>query len=302
MELCSLYPRNRHCEIAELSAIINVCGEISSQSVKIQTENPAVAKKFFSLLKKTFGIIGSVTIKNSRKFNKSRMYIVAVNDKEQVAKLLNATGIFNTETGSIEKRINQFVVKSSCCKRAFLRGAFISGGSLSDPEKGYHLEFVNANLQVAQELTELLQKTGLNAKLIGRKTHYVVYVKEGENIVDLLNMMGAHKLLLDLENLRIIKDMRNSVNRIVNCETANLNKIVNASVSQVEDIIFIEQTKGFSYLTVQLEEVAKIRIQNPEASLKEIGAMLNPSVSKSGVNHRLRKISEIADNLRGGLL
>ena len=192
------------------------------------------------------------------------------------------------------------VASRECCKRAYIRGAFLAGGSLSDPEKAYHLEIVNADRMKADKLTEMINSFGLNARIIKRKSHYVVYLKEGENIVDLLNIMGAHISLMNMENLRIVKDMRNHVNRQVNCETSNLSKTVEASIKQINDINTIAHMKGLEFLNDQLKEAAELRLMYEEASLKEIGAMLSPPVSKSGVNHRLRKISEIAENLREG--
>ncbi len=307
-ELSSYYGTARHCNIAEIAGIINTCGTIKisakSVSIKIQTENAVVAKKYFTLIKKTFNINCVVSIRKSRQLKRNRLYCVTVNDYCSAIKLLSATGIMVNDLTPIKvrKNVNPTVIKSECCKRAYIRGAFISGGSLSDPEKSYHLEFINTDGDLSNALLDMINFFGLRSKIIYRKGYYVVYLKEGENIVDLLNIMGAHLSLMDLENVRIVKDMRNTVNRIVNCETANLSKTVCASIKQVDDINFIFEKKGSDFLSEQLLDVAKLRLMYPEASLKEIGAMLSPSVGKSGVNHRLRKISMIAENLRGGLL
>ena len=279
-ELCGIYGVT-HCSKAEMSAIIDTCGIINDSGIVMQTENAAVAKKYFCLIKKHLKLQGEVSIRNSRQFNRSRVYIVYTPLTE---KLLYEKGD---------------VVNRECCKRAFIRGAFLAGGSLSDPEKSYHLEFVNTDWAKSEYLAEMINSCGLKARVIKRKSHYIVYLKEGENIVDLLNIMGAHVSLLNLENLRIVKDMRNYVNRQVNCETANSLKTVEASIKQINDIKTIARIKGLGFLSEQLEAVAEIRLTHVNASLKEIGAMLSPPVSKSGVNHRLRKISEIADNLRG---
>jgi len=198
--------------------------------------------------------------------------------------------------------VSQAVVERDCCRRAYIRGAFISGGSLSDPEKTYHMEFVNSSQSLITSLSRIIGGFGAHSRVIRRKSHYIAYLKEGEHIVDLLNVMGAHLSLMDLENLRIVKDMRNNVNRIVNCETANLSKVVLAAVKQINDIEYINRSKGLGYLNGQLLEVANLRLANTESSLAEIGMMLVPPVGKSGVNHRLRKISEIAESLRGGAL
>ena len=187
-----------------------------------------------------------------------------------------------------------------CCRRAYIRGAFISVGSVNDPEKNYHMEFVLANASSAEQLKDLINSFGLDAKVVERKEHFVVYLKEGEQIVDLLNIMEAPLALMDLENVRIMKEMRNDINRKVNCETANLNKVVGAAVKQLEDIEYIEEKIGLSSLPEQLEEIARLRLEYPDKSLKELGSFLSTPVGKSGVNHRLRKISNIAEALREG--
>jgi DNA-binding protein WhiA len=185
-----------------------------------------------------------------------------------------------------------------CCKKSYLRGAFLAGGSISDPEKTYHLEIICHSAALARKINGLLVDFGLNGKIIKRKNNYVVYLKEGENIVDFLNIIGAHNALLKLENIRILKDMRNNVNRLVNCETANLGKTINASVRQVENIKYIRDNLGFSSLPKNLREIAELRLQYTDANLKELGEMLSPALGKSGVNHRLRRLDKIADDLR----
>ena len=305
-ELCGHENKARHCDIAEIAGIINTCGVVSRIQgrcvVRIQTENPVVAKAYFKLLKKTFACRCDISIKHAPQLKKNRVYNVATGDSLAAEKMLLATGIMTRHDNALSYagRINPTIIKSDCCKRAYLRGAFISGGSLADPEKSYHLEFINANKGLAQSLLDSVNFFKLNAKMIVRKGYYVVYLKEGENIVDLLNMMSAHVSLMDLENVRVMKHVRNNVNRVVNFETANLNKTVDAAVRQTEDIKYIFETKGTDYLAKQLLDVALIRLSHPEASLTEIGAMLTPKVGKSGVNHRLRKIGLIADYLRGG--
>jgi DNA-binding protein WhiA len=194
--------------------------------------------------------------------------------------------------------VDNVVVQNTCCKRAFIRGAFLAAGSISDPEKTYHFEIVAATESKAMQLQEIIGSFDIEAKIILRKKYYVVYVKDGSQIVDLLNIMEAHVSLMNLENVRILKEMRNSINRQVNCETANINKTVAAAAKQVEDILYIKETVGFSELSEGLEDIASLRIQYPESSLKELGEMLSPPIGKSGVNHRLRKLSLVADNLR----
>ena len=193
---------------------------------------------------------------------------------------------------------NTMAIKNDCCRRAFIRGAFLTSGSMSDPEKFYHFEIVCSTERKAEFIQAILTGFSFDARIVQRKKYYVVYIKEGEQIVDLLNIMMAHRALLNLENVRILKEVRNSVNRQVNCETANLNRTVSAAVKQLDDINYIRDTVGLDSLSESLMEIAVLRAENTEVSLKELGQMLTPPVGKSGVNHRLRKISEIADELR----
>jgi len=193
-------------------------------------------------------------------------------------------------------------ISNRCCKKAVLRGAFLLTGSVSDPEKSYHLEITCKREDAALFLSIIMNSFGLNPKVIYRNDHYVVYIKEGEGVVDFLNITGAHSALMSLENVRIVKDMRNSVNRIVNCETANLDKLVNASVRQIQNIKYIEENIGFANVPPALREIARLRLDNSAVSLKELGLLLDPPLGKSGVNHRLRKLDGIAEAARASEL
>lgn len=303
-ELSLHFGNGRHCEIAEAAAFVNICGQIGSFGshfcLKIQSENFLAIKKCFTLCRNTFNIKPDLSIKSSGKKRGTRVYTLLVRQHQQAEPILRATGLLHAENAQdrIERRIYPPVVSSICCRRAFIRGAFIAAGSVSDPEKNYHLEFVSGERSMAEQLRELINSFGLDAKMVERKEHFVVYLKEGEQIVDLLNVMGAPLALMDLENVRIVKEVRNDVNRRVNCETANLNKVVGAAVKQLEDIAYIEKTIGLSNLPEQLEEMARIRLEYPDKSLKELGSYFMTPVGKSGVNHRLRKISSIAETLR----
>lgn len=302
-ELSLHFGNGRHCEIAETAAFVNICGQTGvfgrDFCIKIQSENFLVVKKCFTLLKNTFNMDTEILIKSS---GKKSVYTLLVRNPRQAESLLQMTGILvaDGEEKRVVKRIYSPVVGSICCRRAFIRGAFIAVGSINDPEKNYHLEFVLNDKETAEQLRDIINTFGLDAKVVERKDHHVVYLKEGEQIVDLLNIMEAPLALMDLENVRIVKEMRNDINRKVNCETANLNKVVGAAVKQLEDIQYIEATIGLSELPEQLEELARIRLEYPDKSLKELGSFLMTPVGKSGVNHRLRKISSIAETLREG--
>ncbi len=294
----------RHCRIAELAAMLTlgagVCvSDFGRYRLKIQTENLSVARKYFTLLKKTFNIEVELSIRQN-KGHGSRVCTVCVKRQEDALKVLQAarlTGEENPGTGRILLP-DSLVVQQTCCKRAFLRGAFLAAGSVSDPQKFYHLEFTCANMPEAQLVQSLLAAFRLDARIIPRKKYFVAYLKEGDQIADALNVMEAHNALMALENVRILKDMRNTVNRKVNCEAANIHKTVSASVKQIEDIRYIRDTIGFGELSDALSQMAHIRLAHPDATLKELGMLLTPQVGKSGVNHRLRKLSEIASELR----
>ncbi len=281
-ELEKVIPGPRHCQLSELAALIHfgckaeVKGEEPGE-ITIFSENPFVNRKYFTLLEKTF--------------------IIDVN----VIKVLQAVKILD-EGGCMHRlseEVNPLLIKNSCCRRAFLRGAFLCLGSMSNPRKGYHLEFVCEYEVQALQIQQAVCSFEIEAKIVRRKKYYVVYVKEGAGIVDLLNVMGAHLSLMLLENLRVEKEVRNSINRQVNCEAANITKTVNAANKQIEDILLLQKHYGLSNLPDALRQMAQVRLEHPESSLLELGGYLNPPVGKSGVNHRLRKLGEMADKIKG---
>lgn len=290
----------RHCRIAEIAALLSLCGKMTAdRTLRMQTENAAVIRKYFTLVQKTFNIETEIAVRESRQMKKGHVYFVEIKEPAQIQTVLLGTKL-SPEGGSGGALVleNSFITQQSCCKRAFIRGSFLASGSISDPEKGYHFEIVCPDEKKAEQLKELIRSFQIEAKVVLRKKSYVVYVKEGAQIVDMLAVMEANVGLMNLENIRILKEMRNSVNRKVNCEMANIHKTVSAAVKQIEDIKLIEEKTGFHNLNEGLAEIAELRLQYPEATLKELGMMLNPQVGKSGVNHRLRKLSAIADELR----
>lgn len=187
---------------------------------------------------------------------------------------------------------------SKMSTKGLIRDAFLRSGSISDPEKFYHLEIVFTSHEEAKSIQKMLEDFGLDAKIVERKGHYVVYLKEGAQIADMLRIMEAPLALMEFENIRIVKEMRNSINRQVNCEAANLGKTISAAVKQVEDIRYICSKVGLDNIPESLAEIAKIRLEYPEATLKELGELMDPPLGKSGVNHRLKKLSELAEDLR----
>ena len=277
-ELAKQFGRSRHCQIAELAGILELEGMLDEEGkLVVSNENSLLQTKYGLLLQKIFG------------------------EKQEVLQIMQ-TLHWDQEPYRSRKinhrRADGMLVQQTCCKRAFIRGAFLTSGSMSDPEKAYHFEIVCDSEQKAVQLQEMINSFGMDAKTVQRKKNYVVYLKEGEQISDMLNIMEAPISMMKFENIRILKEMRNSVNRQVNCETANIHKTVSAAVRQLEDIRYLQKTVGLEHLPVQLREIAYVRLEYPDATLKELGTYLEPPVGKSGVNHRLRKIEAMAEDLR----
>lgn len=285
-ELVRLENDARHCQIAELAAVLVYAGTVKTdvlgvQCIELPSDSSLVVRRGHMLFDRLFG----------EQFSTEKHLI---QDEICVRKVLQTI-----KYSGGELLVNPLLIKSFCCKRAFLRGTFLAVGSMSNPEKGYHLEYVCADAQQAAQIMDTLLAYGIRAKTVVRKKYQVVYIKESEEIVELLNVIGAHVSLMKLENLRIFKDMRNSINRKVNCETANISKTVHAATKQIADIQYIKEHYGFDNLKENLRQVAELRLEYPDAALKELGEYLSPPVGKSGVNHRLRKLSELAEKLRG---
>lgn len=293
-ELAQVISSPRHCQLAELAALVQFCGHIEEDgSLLVQSENPLVIRKCFTLLKKTFKI--EAVAKSQMQAQNYRLFVTG----EDAFRVLEALKICDTAGHLMMRHLTDPVlIKNSCCKRAYLRGCYMAVGSMSDPYKSYHLELVCGLQAQAEQLLKILHDFSLDAKMIIRKKYHVVYMKEGENIADFLNITEAHKALMKFENTRIYKGMRNMVNRKVNCEAANITKTVNAATRQVEDIRLIREKMGLEGLPEPLRQMAYVRLENPQASLGELGKLLDPPVGKSGVNHRLRKLGELAKELK----
>lgn len=288
------------CEKAELSALIRMNGsvEVSNQRIylDVSTENAAIARRIFTLIKKMFGIHAELIVRKKMRLKKNNIYIVRI--PERIQEVLSELNIVSTGF-HFTPGIDEKIIGSHCCKRAYLRGAFLAGGSVNNPEgSSYHLEIFSMYEVHCQAICDLGNSFDLNARCLERKKGYICYIKEGERIIEFLNIIGAHQALFKFEDVRIMRDMRNSVNRIVNCETANLNKTVGAAVRQIENIRLLEKEMGLENLPEKLREVAEVRLQHPDINLKEVGELLKGKVSKSGVNHRLRKIDELAEKVR----
>lgn len=292
--------QNRKQLICELSALTRVCGSLKFGqrgvlNVLFTTENPAVARLIFTLFKRIFKVHASLVVKKNRSLKKQHVYEVKLDDaKVYLAKL----GVIDLSEGiDIIEQVPYFVFDNDATKRAYIRGLFLGSGSINNPEKSYHFELVVHAKAYGESVLDLINSFGLKAKMIARKNNYVIYLKEAEQIVDILNIIGAHHTLLNFENTRIVKEMRNRVNRVVNCDTANLKKTVDAAQKQLKAIELINQHYGLSNLPEPLQDVAQLRLDNAEISLSELGQMLTPPVGKSGINHRMKKIIELANQI-----
>lgn len=267
-------------------------------SLDITTENPAIARRIFSLIKTAYGIEPLLIVSKKMKLKKNYQYLVRL--QKQVHEILTDLEIFDSSNGLITG-IPEKIMSSEQRAMSYLRGAFLASGSVNNPETSrYHLEIYSLYENHNQDLLKLMNNFFyLNAKETRRRSGYIVYLKEAEKIGDFLHVVGAVNAMLAFEDLRIMRDMRNSVNRLVNCDTANLKKTANAAAKQVEDIQLIEEKFGLENLPEKLTVLARFRLTHPELSLKEVAAQVpDGPISKSGVNHRFQKIREIAKQLK----
>lgn len=289
---------------AETAALVRTMGYISFKGfsrmeVEFSTENAAVARRIFKLLKIAFEISTQVSVEKTNRLKKHNNYIIRIEDKLAKQFLLD-TRVAQKEDFNImsfDYGVPEELLTNDLCRRSYIKGSFMGCGSISDPEKSYHAEFVSSREEQSRGICNLLESYGITGKTIYRKNNYVTYIKESEQISDLLALMGANNAVLDFENVRAVKETRNQINRVINCETANLDKIVDTSMRQINSIKVLKKHKAIDKLPDHLRELAYLRLKHSNASLKELGEMLNPPLGKSGVNHRLRKIEEIAEDL-----
>lgn len=298
-ELTGLEVHREHAK-AELAALIRMNGSLNLFNqqfvLNVQTENAAIARRIYSLLKDHFDVKSELLVRRKMKLKKNNIYIVRL--KQDTQRILDELNImdglaFNTS-------VSNDIMGNSQKMRSYLRGAFMATGSVNNPETSrYHLEIFSIYEEHNQDICSMLNYFDLNARTLERRNGYISYLKGAEHIADFLTLIGATNSMLKFEDVRIVRDMRNSVNRLVNCETANLNKTIDAASKQVQNIEFIDKTVGLNALPEKLQELAQLRLEHPEVSLKELGEMVpSGAISKSGVNHRIRKINEFADKLR----
>lgn len=285
---------------AELMALIRMNGSIALANhqliLNIQTENPAIARRIYSLLKEFYHVESEIVVRRKMKLKKNNQYIVRLRYAAQ--HVLDDLGIL--QNLQIKERVPMELLDDEWMVRSYLRGAFLAGGSVNNPETSrYHLEIYSLYEEHNEMIAQMMNKFGLNAQTTARRSGFIVYLKEAEKIADFMSLIGATNSMLQFENVRIVRDMRNSVNRLVNCENANMNKIANASTRQIENIRLIDERVGIQTLPDKLREIAETRLAHQEVSLKELGELVpGGPISKSGVNHRLRKLNAYADELR----
>ena len=284
---------------AELMALIRMNGSLGLSNhrfiLNVQTENPATARRIYSLLKQFYDVESELLVRRKMKLKKNNLYIVRLNKgSDYVLKDLDILDGFQ-----LKETVPLDFLDDDAKVRSYLRGAFLATGSVNNPEtSSYHLEIYSLYEDHNQTICEMMNRYGLNARTAKRRSGYITYLKEAEKIADFLSLIGATSSMLKFEDVRIMRDMRNSVNRIVNCENANFNKVADAANRQIESIKYLDKKIGLNNLPVKLQEIAIARMAHPEVSLKELGELVpGGPISKSGVNHRLRKIMEQAEKM-----
>ena len=284
---------------AELMALIRMNGSLGLSNhrfiLNVQTENPATARRIYSLLKQFYDVESELLVRRKMKLKKNNLYIVRLNKgSDYVLKDLDILDGFQ-----LKETVPLDFLDDDAKVRSYLRGAFLATGSVNNPEtSSYHLEIYSLYEDHNQTICEMMNRHGLNARTAKRRSGYITYLKEAEKIADFLSLIGATSSMLKFEDIRIMRDMRNSVNRIVNCENANFNKVADAANRQIESIKYLDKKIGLNNLPVKLQEIAIARMAHPEVSLKELGELVpGGPISKSGVNHRLRKIMEQAEKM-----
>jgi len=293
-ELCQIHTDSNQDARTEASCLLRMGGSLllgvkGRVGIRLATANNAVARRVLSTLRSSFNLQTSVVIRKGLNLRKKNMYTLTVEPTELGEKALRSMALWPVDT-----EVPKEWIATMEGRRAFLRGAFLGGGSVNKPQSDYHLEFMTSNLYFAEMIVHVLKLFHLNAGLTERKDSYVVYLKEGDAVTSCLQIMGANTALMEFENVRVMKDMRNQVNRQVNCETANLQKTVNAAVRQLESIRIIERHMSWNEVPYKLREVAQARMENPDASLQELMEDMGGALSKSGIGHRFKKLEKLA--------
>ena len=306
-ELARIEPEKKCCMLAEIAGFIRMCGSVKlvgggRMKLVIATDNPATARHYKKLIKDYFDVDAALEISEGTTLKKGRQYMLVLDDREgqKAEPILRESGILMIREGMnyISDGIYAGLIKTKCCRKAYLRGAFLGVGTMSDPEKAYHFELVCSTETLAGDLRKLINSfVDLSARVVQRRKSYIVYVKEADQIADLLNIMGAHQKFFEFEEIRMTKEMRNKANRLSNCDNANLDKTMNTALRQIAAIDKIQRVRGLSSLPPKLRDAAILRRDNPDATLQELADLCTPPLKKSGLNNRLRRIEEIAEKI-----
>lgn len=300
-ELSRVMPARSCCPRSELAALIRVEGTLhlaggERYRLEMATETAPVARKAIKLMHSLYGLKTELTVRRSV-LHKTNNYLITVPSQPALAVALSDLGILD-EAAGLNYGVPAKLVRKDCCAISYLRGAFLGGGFVADPHGDFHFELTAETEELARGLVSLMARFGIEAKVTRRRGLYAVYLKGAEPIVTFLALVGAHRALLRTEDVRIIKSMRNDVNRLVNAETANLQKSADAAMSQVEDIRYLAETHGIESLPAALQELAQLRIDHPDVSIRELGEYADPPLSKSAVYHRIRRLEALAAELR----
>ena len=293
-ELLRVQPEKHCCMLAELSALTQAAGSLrlsggGKVQVVYETENPALAKRIFLLLKRRMEITPALEFKRHKRLGGRRVSVLTVSEGDSRRLLIALRMMQEGEGGPVFRGVPRAAMTRRCCRAAFVRAAFLGAGSVSDPDTDYHLEFTSSGSK-AETLLKALEKSGIEAHTVKRRGSDVVYIRRGDDVVSCLALMGAHSALMDMENVRIRRDGRNQANRARNCDEANLKKQLSAGERQRRAIVAYSLGHGLGGLSGDLQEIARIRMLNPDVSLEELGKMLSPPIGKSGANHRLRRL------------
>ena len=301
-ELAHVTPEKNCCMLAEIAGFVRVCGTIKLAGggrfkVVLATDNNAIARHYKTLIKSYFNVDASLEIGQSQALHKKKLYFITLGPEDLSEQILRETGILMLKGGMnyISDGIYEGLIRTKCCRKAYLRGLFLGAGTMGNPEKGYQFEIVCDSEVLAGDVKRLLNSfVDIHARISRRKQQFVVYVKSSGQILDLLAILGAHSQYFALEDVRMKKDLVNQANRIQNCDQANIDKTLAASEKQIAEIRRLQAGSNWRMVPEKLREMALLRLENPEASLAELGAMLDPPLSKAGVNNRLARISELA--------
>ena len=296
-ELSRVAPRRSCCPKAELAALVRVEGTLhitgaGHYRLEVATETAPVARKAIKLLHELYGLKTELTVRRSI-LHKTNNYLITVPRQAALAAALSDLGVLDEE-GNISYRIPGRLVRKDCCAISYLRGAFLGGGFVADPHGDFHFELTAEAPEMAEDLVALMARFEMEARVTRRRGLFAVYLKGAEPIVTFLALVGAHRALLRAEDVRVMKSVRNRVNRLVNAETANLMKSTDAAMVQLDRISLLAERRGLDSLPPALRDLAYLRLEHPDVSLRELGELAEPPLSKSAVYHRIRRLEELA--------